>query len=64
MHNENYIYIYQYLAKCPVSGMTCGKFRKNSGSQNYSGTKFALIRVPLLFLLQFVPIQKFTLNPN
>ena len=56
------IYIFIYIAKCALSCKSFRKFRESSGTQNYSGTKFGLIRVLWIFLLQFVPDQKFTLN--
>ena len=53
-----------YLSICSLLGKSCRKIRENSGAQNYSDTKLGLIRVPWLFLLQFVPLQKCTLNRN
>ena len=48
--------VYLYLAKYPVSGTGRRNFREDSG------TNLIKFRYIWKFLLQFVPIKKFTLN--
>ena len=64
---EFFIYIYICIfifSKMFSFGYTTYKIYIKFGYTKLFGYKFGLFRVPWLFLLQFVPMQKFTLHRN